>query len=180
MTLQRCTYNPPTPTPPSQIGPNQRTLDVPQYCGIQIFKNLDEIQLFPMSALNSDCLSKGFFERFSCAWGFLNMLHLLVQVQTNHQIWSYSRLICIFFFCSIMCQSASRRHREVSLISSATRCCQLQSTPWRCKGENKPKCCLLIRWDGSTARSFWSIPVTFLWKALNQGKYYNYLDLIFL
>lgn len=49
------------PHPPSQIGPNQRTLDVPQYCRIQIFKNLDEIQLFPMSALNSDCLSKGFF-----------------------------------------------------------------------------------------------------------------------
>lgn len=31
--------------PPSQIGPNQRTMGVPQYCRIQIFKNLDEIQM---------------------------------------------------------------------------------------------------------------------------------------
>lgn len=50
--------------PPSQIGPNQRTMGVPQYCRIQIFKNLDKIQLFPMSALNSDCLSKGFLKGF--------------------------------------------------------------------------------------------------------------------
>lgn len=47
-------------------------------------------------------------------------------------------------FCSIMCQSASRQYREVGLISSATRCCHLQSTPWWCKEENKAKCGLLI------------------------------------
>lgn len=36
------------------------------------------------------------FERFSCASGVLSVLFLLVQVQTNHQIWSYTQLISIF------------------------------------------------------------------------------------
>lgn len=57
-------------------------------------------------------------------------------------------------FCNVICQSAPRRHRGVSLISSATCCCHLQSTPWWCKEENKPKLCLLIYWDSSNTTSF--------------------------
>lgn len=136
-----------------QIVPNQRIMVVPQYCRVKAFIHMSEIRLFWISALHSDCLWMLIkcFERFPCARGISNMPYLSVQAQTNHRVWSLQSTD--LHFCSIMCQSASRKRGEVGLISSAARCCHLQSTPWWCAGENKPEFCLLMHWDCSNTES---------------------------
>lgn len=127
-------------------------------------KNLQKLgrysTFFTISVLISDCSSrvlKGVLvpeADLSALYLFSSSTNKLpdLELQSAH-----------LHFRSIMCQSAWRRHREVSLISSATRCCHLQSTPWCCKEENKPKFCLLIYWECGTNESFtllWSITVT--------------------
>lgn len=134
---------------------------VPWRSRTKTFRNLADIQLFSQFLYLFQIAHQEFWKVFLCLrqiWVrstfFSSSTNKLpdLELQSAH-----------LHFRSIMCQSAWRRHREVSLISSATRCCHLQSTPWCCKEENKPKFCLLIYGECCTNESFtllWSITVT--------------------
>lgn len=151
----------------SQIVSNERTMCVPQKYNIDNSKNV----FFFSLCLHFILISyQRVLKRFLVPEAFWYATFLFMYKHTGFVFcFFYSHLICIF--CHIICQSASRKKREVSLISSASYCCQLQSTPWWYNEENNPKFSLLIYWDWQ-ARSGASVPSQSLMseKSVNQGK----------